>query len=108
MAFPPPGRSAEQHVFMALDESAGSQVDDEGAIHPWSGRKVEMRQGLGRVAAGSGQAVSQAVLLAAFQLIIQQKGKKLHGSQLLLDGLLHTQVQGVKHAGKVELPELGQ
>src|SRR4030042_3525256 len=108
MGFPPSGGSAEQYVFMALDESAGSQVDDEGAVHPRSGRKVEMRQGLGRVAAGSGQAVSQAVLLTAFQLIIQQKGKKLHGSQLLLDSLLNAQIQGVEHARKVELPELGQ
>ncbi len=67
---------------MALDEGTGGQVLDKGAIDPWGSGEVKASQGLLLITAREFELASQALLAASLQLVIQQQGQEIGGTEL--------------------------
>src|ERR1035437_7444236 len=82
MTFSNPSWAAQQNIFVARDEGAGSQILDQGAVNPWSSQEIKLSQAFEAVTTGKGQAVNQVLLAAAFQFIIQQQRQEFHRVEL--------------------------
>jgi len=93
---------------MAGHEATGGQFLHHRPVDTGRRGEVEGGQSLLSVTSRLGKATGQALLAAAFELIIQQHGRELRGREMAFAGLGSARVQGEHHARKVELAQLGQ
>ncbi len=72
MGFAGPGRAIKQDMLALLDKQAGRQVANASRIQGRTAGEVEILHGLEFFEAGALQPQLQALVLAAFDLVLQQ------------------------------------
>ncbi len=103
---PGAGRPEEEAVVVLGDEAAGGELEDEAAVHLLVEVEVEGVEGLAAVAeAGLLDAAVEQPVLAAEELVLDERGEEVDGGQLLGLGLEQPGFEAGGHAGAAELAE---
>lgn len=91
---------------MLGDEAAGGEFKDQPAVHRLVEVEVERVEGLAAVAeAGLRDAAVEEPVLAAQELVLDERGEKVDGRQLGALGLKQARLEASGHAGAAELAE---
>ena len=87
VAFARAGRPQEEAVLVLGDEAAGGELEDEAAVHLGVEVEVEGVEGLAAVAeAGLLDAALEEPVLAAEQLVLDERGEEVDGGELRPSG----------------------
>jgi hypothetical protein len=106
MTFAGPGRAEEERVLVGRDEAAGGKREDEGAVDLAVEVKVEGVERLAGVPeAGLRAPASEEPILAADELIGDERGDEIERHQPLGLGLTEPGLEPVGHAGEPQLTE---
>ena len=101
-----PGRPDQQGVLALGDEAGGCEVEDEGAVDlPVEGEVEAVEGAVGVSESGLLVAPGEETVLAALELVVDERGDEVDGGQLLDLGLLEAGFEDVGHAGEAELAE---
>ncbi len=103
----PRARWPEQQPVLVLgDEAAGGELEDEAAVHLLVEVEVEGVEGLAAVAeAGLLDAAGEQAVLAAEELVADERGEEVDGRQL---GGLGFEQAGLEAGGHARAAELAQ
>ncbi len=107
VAFAGSAGAHDQDGDLLLDEPAGSQVGDQGAVDVGVEGKVKLLQGLLVAEVGPAKGRGEPLLGSAGDLIGDDGGQKVHVGELLFDGLAVARFHGVQDAGQAQLLEHG-
>ena len=106
MALAGAGRAEEERVFALRDEAAGGELEDEGPVELLVEVEIEGVEGLVGVAeAGVGPPAGEEPILAADELIADERRDEVERRQPFGLRLAEPGLQDVGHAGEAELAE---
>ena len=87
VAFAGAAGADDEHADLLLDEPAGGQLHDQGAVDVRVEGEVELLQGFLVAEVGPAKGRGQLFLVAAGDLVGDDGGQKVHVGELLFDGL---------------------
>src|SRR5260370_19920754 len=100
------GRAEEESVLVLGDEAAGGEFEDEAPIHLLVEVEVKGVEHLAPLAeAGLFHPAIEEPVLAALELVLDERGKEVDGGELLRLGLQQPWFEAGGHAGAAELAE---
>ena len=105
--FPHAGRTEEEHVFGLADEPAGGQVEDLLAGDGRIERPVELVESLQFAEGGRLHAASDLPFFADEQLVLQDQFQELGMAQLMPEGFLEPDIEGLGQAREPQLAKRG-
>jgi len=106
VTLPRTGRADQQRVLALSDESGGGELEDESAVDLAVEGEVEaVERAVGVPESGLLGAPGEEAVLAAEELVGNERGDEVDGSHLLDLGLLEARVEYVGHTGEAELAE---
>ena len=106
MALAGPGRTEEEGVLALGDEASGRELVDEGAMHLLVEGEVEaVERAVGVAEAGLLEPTREETVLAALELVGDERRDEIDRRERFGLGVLQADVQCVGHAGEAKLPE---
>ena len=100
-----PGRPAQHHRRVLLDEASAGQLPDARLGDLGIVAEVEVAQVAHLIEAGLADAPIEAVGLAPREFVVEQQGQELQRVEAARACLLGARLDGVAHAGEFELPQ---